>query len=145
MTPYELTGLGVIISYYIVKWWRDREKEEIDDDYYNLDLCSRKKRGIVRGNFNTLLHPGLRKSFTQPGTTDNNINKGFLPGFTEEYWEERTGIHDVYPGKMWHIDRDMRMVTLEEGVELPLEELQKYDDEYWRIMKEKIRREREEG
>jgi len=124
MTPYEIAGLAAFLSYYTIKWWRDRKKkfwESLDD----FDLCSEKHRAdnninteakvvaitpqgivydrpIIKGSFNTLLYPGLRELF-----------------------EERTGVYEIRIG----IDP---AVTI-------------YDDEYWRILKERIRREREDS
>jgi len=187
MTPFEITGLGIMISYYLMKYLRGREKRlgECLWDYLDERKKPKPKRGgIVRGNFTELMQPGLRNTFQDCQFMGI---PGFTEGFDDEYWqqrglgrsaqqeqqnsliaqindafEQRTGVYEIqagsvdndinftysahYPGKIYHVDHANKMVTLAEGVEIPMEEFQQiYDEEYWRKWKAKHKHEKDGG
>jgi len=130
MTPYEIGGLVFLSMYYCVKWWRKNTEKawerarESWKQLDNFDLCHERHR--VDNNINT---EAKVVAITPQGIVyDRSIIKGsfntlLYPGI-KELFEEQTGVYEVRIG----VD--------------PVETI--YDDEYWRILKERIRREREE-
>ena len=97
MTPYEITSLGIVLSFYLMKWLRNREKKLGECLWDYLDERKEpkpKSTPIITGQFNTLLRPGLRESFQEV----------------------------YYPGKMFFVDDPCKVIFIDPAVEIYDEE-----------------------
>jgi len=144
MTSYEVIELGLFLTFVLVKCVKnrieklDKELEGMDRKLDKLDLCAKrhkkKKGGIVTGNFNTLLRPGLRQNFWED--PNKTIQDAIIAA------EQRTGVSQVilgegesyYPGKVIFVDHPNQ-----------IEDMTKYDEEYWRVWKTKHKHEEDPG
>ncbi len=117
MTPYEVIGLSFVVCYYCVKWWREKEKGYTE--------------------YTKPQHEHLRKKGIVIGSPDQ---------FTAKHWaERRTGVHEIYPGKIWMVDHIDKTVHIE-GKKIPIEEMHKlYDEEYWRKFRREHKHEEDPG
>ena len=99
MDPLSLLGIGLILLSGIrvyAHWWNYRESkkepepyipsalEDWDTDFERLTgkrvpgasyRTTGKYSGLIRGSFNTLLRPGLRKALTLPESTEEIFNE----------------------------------------------------------------------
>jgi len=128
VTPYEITSLGIILSFYLMKWLRKREKK-LEEEIWEPNFASpwQKAQRTADNNINTEAKVVAR---TPQGTVyDRPIIKGsfntlLVPGL-RELFEEQTGIYEVYIG-------------VDPAVEI-------YDEEYWRTWKAKHKHEEDGG
>jgi len=84
MTPFEITGIGIMASYYLMKYLRGREKKlgECLWDY----LAERKERKAERDR---------EPNFASPWQKSQRMNDEKIHGepnqFTQKYWDQRRG------------------------------------------------------
>ena len=121
MTPLGIVEIGIILSFYLMKWLRYRQDKlelELDD----LPLCSER----YRADNNISSFPGLGE---YTGVRDQEtifINYKF----TQSAYPNTMV---VLPGKVWHFD-----IEVDPAVKI-------YDEEYWRKWKRDHKHEEDGG
>lgn len=88
-TPLDLTALGILVSFYLVKWWMKKEREgrEYKDENYDYHI---KKKIVAQTPQGTIYNiPGLVKLFEER-TGVYEVRIGVDPVvkiYDEEYWK----------------------------------------------------------
>jgi len=161
MTPFEIIELSLFAVFIIAKCLRNRQKkleEEVDDSFYNLDLCTKKHSKPTDNNissFPTLLRPGLQDLFGHSSIQAQQAQMHQEMDFAQQInnaFGQRTGVHEImtgvgekntvfkdckfYPGKVIYIDPAMKPEEIKkelDKIEAPQEDLFfEYRDGKWR-------------
>jgi len=146
-TPLDLMALGVLASYYCIKWFRNKKKDSWKG-YDDFNLCHERHR--TDNNINTKAkvvartpqgvvydRPGLRSVWDEvlTGHIHNQATQLGMFGSAAQAQQESqiqrilSGQEKLYPGKVIFVD--------------PAEVI--FDDAYWRAWKRKHKHEEDPG